>query len=165
MLRSLALGACFPALAPAVPRAADRGPPWAPPKPDPTKCWYEYGGTKPCWDGDNQTSTSLTFGTGLSGGTFAPWEKTLFAHKITAGHTGVMNHFWSTCNTECEGALTVRYYVDGEVNASIAFEPGMAAGTGFDDPAGSTTKHHGDAPVEAPAWGVSAASKQSLPCL
>ena len=122
-------------------------------------CWYEEGGTKPCYDGDNTSAAAMTFGTGLSGGSFSPIEKTLFAHKITAGHTGVMNHFWSTCNTECEGALTVRYYVDGEVNASIAFEPGMAAGTGFDDPAGSTTKHHGDAPVEAPAWGVSAASK------
>ena len=90
-------------------------------------CWYEEGGTKPCYDGDNTSAAAMTFGTGLSGGSFSLIEKTLFAHKITAGHTGVMNHFWSTCNTECEGALTVRYYVDGEVNASIAFEPGMAA--------------------------------------
>jgi hypothetical protein len=44
-----------------------------------------------------------------------------------------MDHFWSTCNAECEGALLVRYYVDGEEKASIEFEPGMAAGTGFDD--------------------------------
>jgi len=47
----------------------------------------------------------------------------------------MMDHFWSTCNAECEGALMVRYYIDGEENASIAFEPGMAAGTGFNDPA------------------------------
>ena len=105
-----------------------------------TKCWHEEGGTKPCWDGDgagigNASTTQLTFGTGLSGGGFGPVEKTLFAHQIGAGHTGVMNHFWSTCNAECEGALMVRYYIDGEENASIAFEPGMAAGTGFDDPA------------------------------
>ena len=46
-----------------------------------------------------------------------------------------MNHFWSTCNAECEGALLVRYYIDGEKNASIVYEPGMASGTGFDDPA------------------------------
>ena len=44
-----------------------------------------------------------------------------------------MDHFWSTCNAECESALLVRYYVDGEEKASIEFEPGMAAGTGFDD--------------------------------
>ena len=29
-----------------------------------------------------------------SGGSFSSWEKTLFAHKIAPGHTGVMNHFW-----------------------------------------------------------------------
>ena len=98
-------------------------------------CWYEEGGTKPCYDGDNTSSAAMTFGTGLSGGSFSPVEKTLFAHEITAGHTGVMNHFWSTCNAECEGALTVRYYIDGEKNASIVYEPGMASGTGFDDPA------------------------------
>jgi hypothetical protein len=40
-----------------------------------------------------------------------------------------MNHFWATCDAECEGALLVRYYIDGEENASIAFEPGMAAGS------------------------------------
>eukprot|EP01050_Picozoa_sp_SAG11_P016846 SAG11_NODE_2348_length_3485_cov_1.358535_5_plen_99_part_01 len=69
-----------------------------------TRCWYEEGGTKPCYDGDNTSTTALTFGTGLSGGSFSPTEKTLFAHKIGTGHTGVMNHFWSTCNAECEGA-------------------------------------------------------------
>ena len=80
-------------------------------------------------------SMALTFGTGLSGGSFSPTEKVLFAHEIAGGHTGVMNHFWSTCNAECEGALLVRYYIDGETNASIVYEPGMASGTGFDDPA------------------------------
>ena len=120
----------------------------------PDGCWYEYGGTKPCWDADNSSSTtplSKTFGTSCAGCTFAAWEKTLFAHKIAPGHTGQMTHFWSTCDAQCEGALRVRYYIDGEENASIVYEPGMAAGSGFDDPA-------------AP-WGVSAASKQSLPCL
>ena len=102
---------------------------------DESRCWYEEGGQKPCWDADNTSATALTFGTGLSGGGFGPVEKTLFAHKIAEGHTGQMNHFWSTCNAECEGALFVRYYIDGEENASIAFEPGMASGTGFDDAA------------------------------
>jgi hypothetical protein len=112
-------------------------PPYVPPTPDPTKCWYEHGGTKPCWDSDNSSSTtesSLTFGASCPGCSFSPWEKTVFAHKIATGHTGQMDHFWSTCNAECEGALMVRYYIDGEENASIAFEPGMAAGSGFDDP-------------------------------
>ena len=46
-----------------------------------------------------------------------------------ASGSGLMNHFWATCDAECEGALLVRYYIDGEENASIAFEPGMAAGS------------------------------------
>ena len=99
-----------------------------------------------------------------------PWpaerELPVFAHECAAaGGACAMHHLWVGGNWAGYEEVRVRYYVDGEVNASIAFEPGMAAGTGFDDPAGSTTKHHGDAPVEAPAWGVSAASKQSLPCL
>jgi hypothetical protein len=123
MLGALSLALYYPATM-AVPAAARS-----------TVCWYEEGGTKPCYDADNTSTTALTFGTGLSGGSFSPTEKTLFAHEIEADHTGVMNHFWSTCNAQCEGALLVRYYIDGETNASIAFEPGMAAGTGFDDQA------------------------------
>ena len=129
-----------PASAPPTPAVHDAAaappPPYVPPKPDPTKCWYENGGTKPCWDGDNTSTTtpdSLVFGTSCPGCEFSPWEKTVFAHKIAPGHTGQMDHFWSTCNAECEGALLVRYYIDGEKNASIQFEPGMAVGSGFDD--------------------------------
>ena len=48
-------------------------------------------------------------GTSCPGCSFNPWEKTVFAHKIADGHTGLMDHFWSTCNAECEGALLVRY--------------------------------------------------------
>ena len=31
-----------------------------------------------------------------------------FRAQDRSGHTGQMNHFWSTCNAECEGALIVR---------------------------------------------------------
>ena len=48
-------------------------------------------------------------------------------------HVFRMNHFWSTCSGACEASLTVRYYIDGEANASIEFHPGMAAGVGFND--------------------------------
>ena len=54
-------------------------------------------------------------------------------HKINDGHVGVMTHFWSTCGPEVEGLQLVRYYVDGETTASIAFTPPLAAGVGFDD--------------------------------
>jgi len=55
----------------------------------------------------------------------------MFYHEITPGHVGVMNHFWSTCSPKCESDLMVRYYVDGEVNASIQFHPAMASGVGL----------------------------------
>jgi hypothetical protein len=125
---------CRCSASPSPPQPPNCGSP-PPPKPDPTVCWFTPGGTKPCWDDDTSPPGSLTFGTGLSGGSFGGWEKTLFAHRITKGHTGVMNHFWSTCNAACEGNLIVRYYIDGEQNASIEFEPGLASGSGFDDQA------------------------------
>eukprot|EP00041_Stephanoeca_diplocostata_P013928 m.249343 g.249343 ORF g.249343 m.249343 type:complete len:445 (-) comp19517_c0_seq1:240-1574(-) len=81
-----------------------------------------------------EPSSALTFGTGLSGGSVPAAETTLFAHQIAPGHVGVMNHFWSTCSPAAETNLLVRYYIDGEANASIAMHPAMAAGTGFDDP-------------------------------
>ncbi len=76
---------------------------------------------------------NLTFGTGLSGGGISGMESTVFWHRIPAGHVGQMNHFWSTCSAECEANLVVRYYIDGEKLASIAFRPSMAAGSGFND--------------------------------
>ena len=94
-------------------------------------CWSagnSCGG--PCLD---NSSSKLTFGTGLSGGGIDASEVTIFAHKITLGHSAMMNHFWSTCSGACEASLTVRYYIDGEANASIEFHPGMAAGVGFND--------------------------------
>ena len=44
-----------------------------------------------------------------------------------------MNHFWSTCTPSAEATLLVRYYVDGETDPSIEFEPPLAVGVGFDD--------------------------------
>lgn len=97
-------------------------------------CWAAEGGDNSCGEPclDN-SSTKLTFGTGLSGAGIDASEVTIFAHKITPGHTAMMNHFWSTCSGACEASLTVRYYIDGETNASIEFHPGMAAGVGFND--------------------------------
>eukprot|EP00040_Diaphanoeca_grandis_P001086 m.17442 g.17442 ORF g.17442 m.17442 type:complete len:482 (-) comp11512_c0_seq1:40-1485(-) len=97
-------------------------------------CWPENScGKKICVN----ASSKQTFGTGLSGGGIDATETTLFAHVLAKGagdtDTAVMNHFWSTCSPECERSLVVRYYIDGEANASIEFHPAMMAGTGFDD--------------------------------
>ena len=80
-----------------------------------------------------EPSDALTFGTGHAGVEVSDNETTVFTHKINAGHVGVMTHFWSTCGPEVEAGLLVRYYVDGETTASIAFTPPLAAGVGFDD--------------------------------
>jgi hypothetical protein len=70
------------------------------------------------------------FGTAYSQGVMDATERTMFAHALPAGHTGVMTHFWLT---PCSKHTTVRYYIDGEANASIAFKPALAGGVGFDD--------------------------------
>eukprot|EP01051_Picozoa_sp_SAG22_P012155 SAG22_NODE_1239_length_5047_cov_3.281326_4_plen_598_part_00 len=83
------------------------------------------------------------FGTGFTGGELmkdqhgARWrwwenETFFFAHRVEAGSTGVMTHMWATVTPECEPDFVMRYYVDGERNASIEFTPAMAAGVGFD---------------------------------
>ena len=80
-----------------------------------------------------EPSDALTFGTGHAGVEVSDNETTVFTHKINDGHVGVLTHFWSTCGPEVEAGLLVRYYVDGETTASIAFTPPLAAGVGFDD--------------------------------
>ena len=77
--------------------------------------------------------SALTFGTGHAGIGLATSEATVFEHSVLPGHVGVMTHFWSTCTPAAEAGLLVRYYVDNETTASIAFNPPLASGVGFDD--------------------------------
>ena len=81
-----------------------------------------------------------TFGTGRSAFRLTATEQTVFEHTLGNGSSGgVMTHFWITGLQEhswIKGSTdnaTVRYYVDGEAQASIEFQPSMAAGVGFDD--------------------------------
>ena len=96
-------------------------------------CQGSHPATRRACHCGNDISSALTFGTGLSAGRITTTETTIFAHKITPGDYGMMNHFWSTCSPEAEAGAIIRYYVDGEQNASIAFGPAMATGTGFGD--------------------------------
>jgi len=88
-----------------------------------------------------------TFGTGRSAFTLGSTEQVVFEHTVAAG-VGVMTHFWIT-GSPALGAgtdnATVRYYVDGEVEASIQFKPSLAAGVGYDDDAvwGTAKVGHG----------------------
>lgn len=86
-----------------------------------------------------------TFGTGWSASVFNGTEQTIFEHTVSPGSVGVMTHFWITgleqvvhstgtlFATNGTDNVTVRYYIDGEATASIAFKPPMAAGVGFHD--------------------------------
>jgi hypothetical protein len=81
-------------------------------------------------------SNALTFGTGHAGVALSTAETVVFQHRLTPGESSqyaLMNHFWSTCSPAAEATMVVRYYIDGETNASIAFEPPLAVGVGFDD--------------------------------
>ena len=73
------------------------------------------------------------FGTGLSQYQLTNQEQELFDYTLGDGDQwGVTTHFWIT--SPGQGAnSTIRYYIDGEAEASIAFAPGMACGVGFGD--------------------------------
>ena len=77
-----------------------------------------------------------TFGTGKSSFTLTSEETTVFEYSTTSA-VAVMTHFWITGSPSPAPAgtdnATVRYYIDGERSPSIAFQPPMAAGVGFDD--------------------------------
>lgn len=52
--------------------------------------------------------------------------------KITS-FLGVITHLWATAFHPILSDTLIRYYVDGEKNASIQFQLSMACGVGFDD--------------------------------
>ena len=51
-------------------------------------------------------------------------------HIVTHVNKGVMNHFWTTGDTD---NAIFRYYIDGEAEASIQFTAPKAAGAFFGD--------------------------------
>ena len=73
-----------------------------------------------------------TFGTGLSAFSHAAGPETpIFNYTLSAtGKVGVMNHFWTTGDTD---DAVFRYYIDGEATASIEFTAPAAAGAFFKD--------------------------------
>jgi len=58
----------------------------------------------------------------------------MFSHVLPSFvNHGVMTHFWATAPNPVLEESIVRYYVDGETTASIAFYPPLACGAGFND--------------------------------
>jgi len=104
--------------------------------PDGVLCSGSYPTTKRICRCDTPSLSDRVFGTGLSGGSITTEEQFIFEHYVAPGDYGVMTHFWTTYLTDTDKGVLVRYYIDGETNASIQFTPSLAAGVGFYDPQG-----------------------------
>lgn len=77
------------------------------------------------------------FGNGISQGRTSQSEQVVFAHQLSPGASwGTLTHWWITGGRTIDNVV-IRIYVDGESEASIKFNPPMAAGTGFNDDQGA----------------------------
>ena len=96
--------------------------------------WNRMGVVKVEKERCDQPSTSAkTFGTSLSSGAILLKEQFVFGQVVAPGDVGVLTHFWITYASKVDDGVLVRYYVDGETEASIAFTPSMACGVGSYD--------------------------------
>lgn len=72
-------------------------------------------------------------GTSVSQAELTLTEVEMFSHAVSEeGEWAYMNHFWAAGSPAVDRAI-FRYYVDGEVNASVVFSPALACGVGFGD--------------------------------
>jgi len=70
---------------------------------------------------------------GCAGCQVQTYEKTFFAYHVAPGDVGVLSHFWTTYLPTADAGMIYRYYIDGENEPSITFDPSMACGVGFSD--------------------------------
>jgi len=96
-------------------------------------CGGSYPTTRRLCRCDPPSNNDTTFGYGYSGGTATQVETILFQHFLAPGDLGVMTHLWTTSPQGVDPGLIIRYYIDGEAQASIQFQPALACGVGFAD--------------------------------
>ena len=79
----------------------------------------------------------VTFGNGLAGVPVCTDRPTMMLeYTLTpAAAYGLMTHLWSTGDDSLDDVI-VEYFIDGETSPSIALQPAIAAGQGFDSTAG-----------------------------
>jgi len=94
---------------------------------------YKYSERLCHCDALRPTDDVRPFGIGHSQGSLTTEEFELFRWIVPSGATGVMTHFWITAMNDYLANCVIRYYIDGEANASIAFQPGLASGVGWND--------------------------------
>lgn len=72
-------------------------------------------------------------GAAISQGVANETEQVLFEYSVTsADDWAVMTHFWTAGDSGVD-YVNFKYYIDGESTPSIAFQPPLACGVGFDD--------------------------------
>src|SRR4051812_16250798 len=86
------------------------------------------------------TWAPITFSGGLSGVTVTHTETSFFEYTIPLNTTippnthACITHFWLTGgNKTYIDNVWIHYYLDGEKTASIAFQPALAAGVGWNE--------------------------------
>eukprot|EP00757_Euglenozoa_sp_SAG-D1_P006200 gene6200-2537_t len=130
--------------------------------PEAVVCQGSFNSTRRICNCETPTPHAGPFGTGYSEGFLNTEERTMFSwvlpNSVKAGKpiTGVMTHFWLTTgyapkHTSTDN-VTLKYYVDGEQEASIEYQPALASGVGFaDDQAPWGTKWFGKG-AKTGAW-------------
>ncbi|CAK0823498.1 unnamed protein product [Prorocentrum cordatum] len=79
------------------------------------------------------TRVPAVIGTSVSQAALTLTETEMFSHTVSEeGEWAYMNHFWAAGSPAVDRAI-FRYYVDGEVNASVVFSPALACGVGWGD--------------------------------
>eukprot|EP01088_Endostelium_zonatum_P021322 TRINITY_DN8335_c0_g1_i1.p1 TRINITY_DN8335_c0_g1~~TRINITY_DN8335_c0_g1_i1.p1 ORF type:complete len:462 (-),score=90.08 TRINITY_DN8335_c0_g1_i1:36-1421(-) len=73
------------------------------------------------------------FGTGISYSFVDNTERVILNWIVPSNTFGVLSHFWIASYPEISAQVLIKYYIDDEKNASIAFSPPFACGVGFDD--------------------------------
>lgn len=85
--------------------------------------------------GAAQPIIPVTFGNGIAGFQICESPTTVLEHTLSASAVyGLASWFWTTGGTD---NVLVEYYIDGEANASVAFQPSLACGQGFPQYIGS----------------------------
>eukprot|EP00039_Didymoeca_costata_P010886 m.148378 g.148378 ORF g.148378 m.148378 type:complete len:579 (-) comp14996_c0_seq8:98-1834(-) len=73
-----------------------------------------------------------TFGNGIAGIPICPQGSVVLNYTLTPGAThGVLHHFWATGAQHWIDMIHMEYYIDGEQNASIVFQPSFMCGLAF----------------------------------
>lgn len=105
-----------------------------------TECGAAHASARRVCRCDPPSTSPKAFGTGLSQGVLTAQPQTIFTWVLPPPSPSqphphaALTHWWMTASQEAVASAWFALYIDGEPNASITFQPGMAGGVGFNDP-------------------------------